>query len=531
MDPREILKFCIDRGLLLDEEILNLFSETTDTESVKLIIEKLKSSTQRRIITKETFEQNKERVGEFFLTLPEENQKKLEKLKIKLGLHIEISKEISSSTQQMSEEPAGVKVLSKAPSFKKKAGVEDLVKNFRDRFCEMKYILQDHSELDSPISINKLTMKRQGISIIGIVSDKRVTKNGNMLLEVEDLTGSVRILINSNKPELYEKAEDIALDAVLGFKGFGDKEILFANDIIFPDSMLPERKKSPVEEYALFISDLQYGSKLFMKKSFLKFIDYLNGKVPNTPEVDKIKYLFIVGDLVSGVGVYPNQVKDLEITDIEEQYQSIAEILSRIRKNINIIISPGNHDGVRLMEPQPVLDEKYAWSLYDMKNIILTGNPAYVNIGARNNFSGFDILTYHGYSLPYYANTIPKLVKKGLNAPEKIMEFLLKNRHLAPSYSSVHYLPAEEDELIIKKIPDIVVSGHAHKCGLSYYNNILIISNATWEKETENQKKRGNQPDFCKVPMFNLNTRAMKILDFEEKENVDEDTSHVEGEE
>ena len=170
------------------------------------------------------------------------------------------------------------------------------------------------------------------------------------------------------------------------------------------------------------------------------------------------------------------------------------------------------------MEPQPVLDEKYAWSLYDMKNIILTGNPAYVNIGARKNFSGFDILTYHGYSLPYYANTIPRLVKKGLNAPEKIMEFLLKNSHLAPSYSSVHYLPAEEDELIIKKIPDILVSGHSHKCALSYYNNILIISNATWEKETENQKKRGNQPDFCKVPMFNLNTRAMKILDFEERE-------------
>ena len=526
MDPREILKFCIERGLLLDEEVLKLFSETTDTDSAKLIIEKLKSSTQKRIITKETFEQNKERVGEFFLTLPEENQKKLEKLKIKLGLHIEISKEISRpTTVNISEgisEESGVRVLSKAPSFKKKAEVEDLVKNFRDRFCELKYILQDHSELDSPISINKLTMKRQGISIIGIVADKRITKNGNMLLEVEDLTGRVRVLINSNKPELYEKAEDIAPDAVLGFKGFGDKEILFVNDIIFPDSMLPERKKSPVEEYALFISDLQYGSKLFMENSFLKFIDYMNGKIPNTPEVDKIKYLFIVGDLVSGVGVYPNQVKDLEITDIEEQYQSIAEILSRIRKDINIIVSPGNHDGVRLMEPQPVLDEKYAWSLYDMKNIILTGNPAYVNIGARKNFSGFDVLTYHGYSLPYYANTIPRLVKKGLNAPEKIMEFLLKNRHLAPSYSSVHYLPAEEDELIIKKIPDILVSGHTHKCALSYYNNVLVVSNSTWEQETENQKHRGNKPDFCKVPMFNLNTRVMKILDFEEKENTPE---------
>ena len=111
------------------------------------------------------------------------------------------------------------------------------------------------------------------------------------------------------------------------------------------------------------------------------------------------------------------------------------------------------------------------------------------------------------------------------------MEFLLRNRHLAPSYSSVHYLPSEEDELIIKKIPDIFVSGHTHKCALSYYNNVLIVSNATWEKETEYQKAGGHQADFCKVPMFNLNTRAVKILDFEEKENVDEDTSHVEEKE
>jgi len=363
MDAREILKFCIDRGLLLDEEVLNLFSETTDTESVKLIIEKLKSHTHRRIITKDTFEENKQRVSEFFLTLPKENQERLEKLKIKLGLHIEISKEISSKPVELIQEKpsvqepegldefANVKIISKAPTFKKKVEIGDLVKNFRDRFCEMKYILQQHSELDNPVSINKLSGERKGASIIGFVSDKRITKNKNILLEVEDLTGRVRVLVNQNKPELYEEAENISLDSVLGFKGFGDSEIFFANNIVFPDSMILERKKSPVEEYALFISDLQYGSKLFLEEEFLRFIDYLNGKFPNTPEVEKIKYLFIVGDLVSGVGVYPNQRRDLKIEDIEEQFQGFAELLNRIRKDIKIIISPGNHDGVRLMEP------------------------------------------------------------------------------------------------------------------------------------------------------------------------------------
>jgi DNA polymerase II small subunit len=124
-------------------------------------------------------------------------------------------------------------------------------------------------------------------------------------------------------------------------------------------------------------------------------------------------------------------------------------------------------------------------------------------------------LTYHGFSYPYFANTVPSLVEGGLNSPEKIMKYLLKNRHLAPTHGSIQYFPSEIDGHVIRKIPDIFVSGHLHKCAISTYNGILIISTSSWEEETEYQKKRGNQADFCKVPMFNLKTRAIKILDFE----------------
>ena len=137
---------------------------------------------------------------------------------------------------------------------------------------------------------------------------------------------------------------------------------------------------------------------------------------------------------------------------------------------------------------------------------------------AKKNFSGFDILTYHGFSYSFYANTVPSLVEKGLNEPDKVMAYLLKNRHLAPTYSSIQTYPSEKDELVIKKVPDVFVSGHTHKCAVSYYNNILIISGSGWEEETEYQKRKGNQPDFCKVPMLNLKTRAVTILDFDTKE-------------
>ena len=42
-----------------------------------------------------------------------------------------------------------------------------------------------------------------------------------------------------------------------------------------------------------------------------------------------------------------------------------------------------------------------------------------------------------------------------------------------------------------------------------------MISVSGWEEETEYQKRKGNTPDFCKVPMVNLKTGAIKILDFE----------------
>lgn len=537
MDAKQILKFCLEKGLLVDKDVLNLFNETNDTEFVKLVIEKIKSCTKQNIITKEIFYENKEKVNDFFYDLPKENQKELENLKIKLGLSIEILREkqilgnkelkkeieeyknIQESVIDEENDEKEVKVLCSVPISNKKIEVQDFVSCLRNRFIEMRGFLQDHSEIGNLVSINKIYGNHQRMSIIGIIYDKAITKNKNIIFEVEDTTGKMKVLINKDKKELYEKAEDIALDSVIGFKGTGNGEIFFADDVVFPDSNLSERKNSPNEEYVLFLGDLHFGSKLFMKENFNKFIDYLNGNFHNSEdkEYKKIKYLFLVGDVVTGIGNYPNQEKDLEIIDLEEQFLGLAEILGRIRKDIKIIISPGNHDGVRLMEPQPFLDEKYAWPLYEMENVIITPNPCYVNIGENPNFSGFNVLTYHGFSYPYYANTIPSLIqKKAMNCPEEIMKYLLKNRHLAPTHSSTQYYPLEKDGLLIREIPDIFVSAHTHKCGVAYYNNILVVSISCWEAMTPYQEKFGNIPDHCKVPMFNLKTRKVKILDFED---------------
>jgi DNA polymerase II small subunit len=524
MNQQKILEFCLEKGFLLDKEVLDLFSEINDVESAKLIIERVKNKTHQKIITKRTFFEHKNIVKEFFLNLPKENQKCLEKLKIKLGLSIEILREQETHSfesedkilDQKLQRKEDVKIISEIPIFKKKPEIKDFIQNFRNKFIELRNKLQSHSELTNLVSIDKVFGEKNRISLIGMISSKRVTKNKNILFEIEDLTGKIKVLVSHDKPELYEKAEEISLDSVIGFSGSGNRQIFFANDLVFPESMIPERKKSFNDEWVLFLGDLHFGSKLFLEKNFLKFINYLNGKIPNTPEVNKIKYIFFVGDLVTGIGNYPNQEKDLNFFDLEEQFLELAKLFKKIRKDINIIISPGNHDGVRIMEPQPCLDEKYAWPLYELDNVFLTGNPSEVNIGAQKDFSGFDVLTYHGFSFPYYAGNIPSLMKKrAMNSPEEIMKYLLKNSHLAPTHGSVQYFPFEKDFLTIRKSPDIFVSAHTHKSGISYYNNILVISVSCWEGMTPYQEKFGNKPDHCKVPMFNLKTREVKILDFE----------------
>jgi len=525
MGHKEILQFCLEKGLLVDKDVLELFDDESDFESVKIMIEEIKNKTHQNMITKNLFYNNRDEVSQVFSELPEENQKKLEKLKIKLGLSIEISREIVSgncedkSSDILNNIGGNVKIKSAVRLTEKKLEVKDFVKYFRSRFDKMKGILQEHSSLDKLVSINKISGNRSNFSVIGIVSSKSVTKNKNIILEIEDFTGKLKVLINQNKKEIYEQAQDIALDSVMGFSGSGNSEIFFANDVVFPESRLPERKNALKEEYALFIGDLHFGSKRFLNRGFEKFIDYLNGSSDSDDDVSKIKYLFLVGDVVTGVGNYPNQEFDLEIKDLEDQFIGLADLLKKIRKDIKIVISPGNHDGVRIMEPQPMLNEKYAWALYDMENVIMTQNPCTVNIGSSQGFAGWDILTYHGFSFPYYAGNIPSLIKKSaMNCPEEIMKFLLKNRHLAPTHGSTQYYPFEEDHLMINEIPDVLVSAHTHKCGVSYYNNILTVSVSCWEAMTPYQEKFGNKPDHCKVPMINLKTRAVKILDFEDVE-------------
>ncbi|MBU4086109.1 MAG: metallophosphoesterase [Nanoarchaeota archaeon] len=517
----EILKFCISRGILLDKEVGEVLSEFSE-DTAKEIIEKV-IFLKGKILNKNFVCEN---VHNLRGIMPESG---FERLCINLGVSIEISREIKPKIGEVVEEGVSkrnVKVLYSSSNLTKKIKVQDFTKYFRARYSELRKVLQERPELENLTSINKISSQKQGFSIIGIVYSKRMTKNKNLMLELEDLTGKISVLINQNKDDVYAMARDVMPDSVIGVRGSGTREMFFVNEIIFPEAIIWEKNHLDSEEFAAFTSDTHVGSKMFLEKNFLKFIEWINGNLGDSrqrEEALKVKYLFITGDTIDGIGVYPNQDLLLSIKDIVGQYKKLAEYLSRIRNDVTIIMCPGQHDAVRVAEPQPVLGKEFAWPLHELDNIILVSNPSLVEIMNKNQ-RGIKILMYHGASMIHIINEVDSLrTIKAHDTPSKVVRVMLKNRHLCPIHSAVTYIPNEKrDELAIVDIPDIITTGDLHKPDVDIYNNILIICSSCWQSTTPFEEKVGNHPDPCKVPIVNLRTRAVKIIDFSEEKEIEE---------
>jgi DNA polymerase II small subunit len=146
----------------------------------------------------------------------------------------------------------------------------------------------------------------------------------------------------------------------------------------------------------------------------------------------------------------------------------------------------------------------------------MVSNPSFINIHSSTDFSGFDILLYHGYSFDYYVANVDGIRQNGgYDRADLIMKFLLKRRHLAPTHTSTLYVPdVNKDPLVINKIPDFFITGHIHKTSVTNYKNTTLICGSCWQSTTSFQEKVGHHPEPCRVPIVNLNTREVKIMRF-----------------
>ena len=516
----EILKLVKEKGLLLEKDIFDLLNSFKDINLAKDFLDSLEKFSSQKIITKSVLNKNFEHVQSVVNRLPGESKATIEKIFVKLGLSLEIRKESGILNLNKSLEKPKLRqdyqIFSPDTKTNKKIEVSDFVGNFRSRYQELQRILMNRRELQQNlISINKISGDRQSINIIAIVTEKRTTKNKNLIIKFEDLTGQINGLIKVDKEELFAKASELQLDDVVGIKASGNRDILFVYDIFFPDAFISEKVKFDNEFSIAFLSDLHCGSQRHLQKSMEKFLNWINS---SDSDAKKIKYIFFVGDNVDGVGIYPGQENLLILKSMKEQYCLLASYLKRIPKHITMFMCPGQHDAVRVAEPQPIIDRRYAPDLYEIDNLVLVSNPTTVKLMEGNK--EFRVLMYHGASIHTFITEIKELVDlKAHKSPAKAVKHMLKRRHLAPTHSAETYIPnSEKDPMVISEVPDLLCTGEVHRLDVENYNGVLIITGSCWQTQTPLEEKIGNIPDQARVPVYNLKTRELKVFEFSEEE-------------
>ncbi|MGV8162970.1 MAG: metallophosphoesterase [Candidatus Nanoarchaeia archaeon] len=439
----------------------------------------------------------------------------------------------SFSSKRKKEEGSRIKIIKSYEGIPKKRTFQDFVSVFNLRFKGLSQMLRNRKELQNVTSLSRVTAKTTNdkVAIIGMVLEKSTTKNNNIVLKLEDSTGICTVIVRNdeNNKDLFVLANNIVLDEVIGVTGSWLNTAVFADKIIFPDIPLnKELKKQKEEEYVVLLGDTHFGSNVFMTPEFSKFIQWIQGNLGNDEQkkiAEKTKYVILTGDIVEGVGIYPGQQNDLSILDITDQYNEAARWLKQIPERIKIIVMSGNHDAGRLSEPQEVPYKDYAAAIWDLPNITLVSNPAYVNIGSTPDFQGFDLLLYHGGSLIYYSQNVPFIREAGgQKRSDLVLKFLLQKRHLAPTHGSTLYLPdAEQDFLMIDIVPDFFITGHIHRSSVGEYRGVTTVNASCWTETTEDQVKRGLEPLPARVPVINLKTREIKIINFLSKKSKEKE--------
>ncbi len=376
--------------------------------------------------------------------------------------------------------------------------ISNLISYFESRYEKESKILLQRPELKLAQKIEEIGKDQSDLALILMVNEVRTTKKGHKLIEFEDDTGQIPVLFSKDNAELISEAEKLVKDEVVGIlatKMSGDNKLAIANQIIHPD--VPRIPQIKMDFGIVFLSDVHIGSKTFLPEAFERFIMWINCEYGNEEQVEiakNVKYLIIGGDIVDGIGVYPNQEQELEIKDIRQQYDKAASYLGQIRNDIKIIISPGNHDASRVAEPQPAVPEKYASALYELDNVEFISNPGYVSL------DGVKVLIYHGRSFDDLAMSV-----KGFSHERNdiLMEELLKKRHLAPIYGDRTPLASElEDYLVIEDVPDVFHTGHVHINTHRVYNGIHLINSGTFQNQTEFQKIYNIDPTPAEVPIL-----------------------------
>jgi len=421
--------------------------------------------------------------------------------------HLSSSTTIASSSdfrqQQQQQQHSSKVLLDSTPSVNSGEGVNGYTSLFRSRFEKSLRILAlrpDSKRITKIASLKRKSNntrsrksyeiegdpnKNSSSVVAGLLMSKRSKKNG-LEMTIDDYSGMLNVLAITE--ELKRQASILALDQMVmlevdnankkGMQGF------IVRNLVSPDipDHLPNRSKS--ESYVILISDLHVGSKYFLEVEFLRFLSWLSSTEDEI--IGKIKFVCIGGDIIDGIGIFPNQEKELIEMDTGKQMSHAIDLLAKIPQHIKVFIIPGNHDPGRRALPQPALPRKHSDKLYSFENFAMLGNPSLLELNSVK------ILMYHGQSLDDIIATTPGL---SYSRPAEAMKVLLKARHLSPIYGERTPIgPELEDMMVITEVPDIFHSGHVHSIDVQNYRGTLIVNSGAWQAQTKYQQTIGIVP-------------------------------------
>jgi DNA polymerase II small subunit len=213
-------------------------------------------------------------------------------------------------------------------------GMEDYSSMFKNRFETLSRSIEKSIKSGHVIPLSSLPLKKkpgevEDAFVIGIIYSKKIWED-KALIELEDYSGRQRIYIfRKREPKLFLEVIETPLDSVIGLHiQILPSGLYTIKDIYYPN-VKSYGRRSEEDVYAIFTSDLHIGSIKFHEDEFRNFINILNGHIDDyklKKIVDRVKYMIIGGDLVEGVGVFPDQKKELWIEDIREQYLTAYKI-------------------------------------------------------------------------------------------------------------------------------------------------------------------------------------------------------------
>src|SRR5713226_8368765 len=262
---------------------------------------------------------------------------------------------------------------------------DDFLRYFRSRFEKMSALFRQRIDTRSAGTIaDALAGGTNGRGrFVAMVVEKREKAN-RIFLTVDDYDDEATVLVGDSNPSVWQTARRISRDQVLFLetrKSSG--KLLVAENIVLPE--IPDHRpgRASDEVYAVLISDVHVGSKVFMEDAFRRVLGWLKGEVGDPDQrhiADRVKYVIIGGDLVDGIGVYPRQEVDLKVPDIYEQYRLAAKLVTEIPEYMDVVLIPGNHDAVRQALPQPAISKDFAGPVYDSRRVVSLGDPSEVRL-------------------------------------------------------------------------------------------------------------------------------------------------------